>query len=290
MLGLKFNLNYRENMLNPLENSATDAASKQFEPTPAESSETAILEISPADIQLEQDEISVIKWFAAFFVLLLGASAALWIHLRKNPIATTSWVDFKESVKFASPGIKLLIFGLYQSVACTFIPLNTSWIVSAMSMQSVALTNDIWSTVFLVALVGGAASTLANLNDYHIFTLAMRNPKIAKIRNTKLFIWATTHFDRAPFLMVLLFNLAPLPIDVARILAAVHRYSRVPFAIANFLGRFIRYFLIAFITYIAADKGWLVPIALIAIAIFIPAVKYLISRVKNSSPITKNQA
>ena len=272
-------------MQNPLENSPDPVM-----PDQPESAAEVIDQASANEIELAQDDISVIKWFAAFFVLLLGASAALWIHLRKHPIATTSWADFKESVKFASPGIKLLIFGLYQSVACTFIPLNTSWMVSAMAMQSVALTGNLWSTALLVATVGGAASTLANLNDYHIFTLAMRNPKIAKIRHTKLFIWATNHFDRAPFLMVLLFNLAPLPIDVARILAAVHRYSRVPFAVANFLGRFIRYFLIAFVTYLAADKGWLVPIILIGLAVGIPAVKYLISRVKNSSPINENQA
>jgi len=45
------------------------------------------------------------------------------------------------------------------------------------------------------------------------------------------------------------FNLLPVPVDVVRILATTHRYPRVPFAAANFVGRFMRYSLIAYLIY-----------------------------------------
>jgi membrane protein DedA with SNARE-associated domain len=73
-------------------------------------------------------------------------------------------------------------------------------------------------------------------------------------------------FERAPFALLFIFNLLPIPIDVARMLAATHRYSRWPFAAANFLGRFIRYGIIAWVTYSLADKGYIAVIVLLGLA------------------------
>ena len=262
-------------------NNQADKISEQHEIAQAKA-------IEPAEF--ERDSISVTRWFAIFFAVLFSAIALLWMNLKNSPIVTDSYDEFKESVKLASPGVKLLIFGIYQTIACTFVPLYTGWIVSAMALQSVALTSSEWSTVLLVALVGATASTLANLNDYHIFTLALRSKRVAKIRNTRMYIWAQNHFQQAPFLITLLFNVAPIPVDVSRLVAAINRYNRGHFAVANFAGRFIRYTIIADITYRAGEVGWVVPVVLLAIATLIPLIKFLLRKLKNTSLNASNNA
>jgi len=172
----------------------------------------------------------------------------LGLKLQDTPLAWGNWGEFQESVKMASPTIKLLIFGLYLAFSCTFIPLNTSWLVAVVAMQSTAVTGECWSTVALVSIVGALASTVANLNDYHIFTLLLRNNRIARIRLARGYIAAERWFARSPFAILLFFNITPIPVDFSRVLAATHKYPRRLFASANFLGRFIRYAIIALIT------------------------------------------
>ncbi len=48
-------------------------------------------------------------------------------------------------------------------------------------------------------------------------------------------------FERSPFLLMVVVNVLPLPIDVVRWLAISHRYGRLPYAVSTFLGRWIRY-------------------------------------------------
>ncbi|MCK5114743.1 MAG: VTT domain-containing protein, partial [Phycisphaerae bacterium] len=191
------------------------------------------------------------------------------------PLQWGSWAEFKESVELASPTIKLLIFGLYLAFSCTFIPLNTSWLVAVVAMQSTAVTGECWSTVALVSVVGALASTVANLNDYHIFTLLLRNNRIAKIRHTRGYAAAERWFARSPFGILLFFNITPIPVDVSRVLAATHRYPRRLFASANFLGRAVRYAIIAAVTYQLGKQGWIAVVTLLAVAIVIPLAKYM---------------
>ncbi|HNX27421.1 MAG TPA: hypothetical protein PKK48_08455, partial [Phycisphaerae bacterium] len=173
----------------------------------------------------------------------------------------------------ASPLLKLLVLGLYLSICCTFLPLNTSWIISAAAMQGTAVAGNMWQTVLLVSLVGAAASTVANLNDYHLFTVMMRYHHIAKIRHTRTYAVAVKWFERSPFALLLLFNVLPIPVDVVRPLAAAHKYRRTKFAAANFIGRFARYAVIAVITYMLGRQGWIATLALLAAAVILALPK-----------------
>ena len=233
--------------------------------------------MSEAEIQSDQSqgvvvaseyhEISMVKWFAAYFVMLSGCVFALIFLLREEPLALDSWKAFQDSVIAASPAVKLLVFAIYISMCCTFLPMNTSWIVSAVSMQGVAVTGQMWSTVLVVSLIGAAASTVANLNDYHIFTLLMRSHHIAKVKHTKTFDVAIRWFEKAPFFLLVLFNILPIPVDVVRPLAASHRYGRIRFAVANFIGRFGRYAVISTVTFMLGKQGWFAVVALLGLAI-----------------------
>jgi len=181
------------------------------------------------------------------------AAAGLWLAVllssQGDAAAWGSWSRFKASLPEMSRAIKLLAFGIYISLCCTFLPLPANWIVAAVATRTVAVGTGLWDTVLLVGAVGALGSTLANLNDYHLFTWMMRHHRIAKVRHTRIYGIAVRWFDRSPFFLLVVFNILPIPVDVVRMLAATHRYPRIPFAAANFVGRMIRYGAIAYLVY-----------------------------------------
>jgi membrane protein YqaA with SNARE-associated domain len=192
------------------------------------------------------DGISVVRWFAFYAVMLAMVGAWLGILLL-GPAAGSfdSWAQFKSS----PPEVKLLTFGIYISFCCTFLFLPANWIVAVVATRTLAVGTGLWDTVLLVGLVGATASTIANLNDYHLFTWMLRHHRVAKVRHTRIYKIAARWFDKSPFFLVAVFNILPIPVDVVRMLAATHRYPRVPFAAANFVGRLIRYGAIAYLVY-----------------------------------------
>lgn len=231
----------------------------------------------------EYHGIAVKRWFIVHGLLLLGALGATFLLLGESELSFAGWDAFTTSVRQASPAVKLLIFAMYMSVCTTFLPMNTGWLVSAVAMQSVAVADDMLTTVLLVASVGAAASTVANLTDYHIFTLLMRSRRIAKVRHTRTYEVAAKWFDHNPFLLQFIFNLLPIPVDVVRILAALRRYPRLAFAAANFLGRLCRYGIIAAITYHLAEKGYWATIVLFAFAVAVGLSRLIRSRLGRSN-------
>ncbi len=229
------------------------------------------------------DGISVSRWLAAYIVFLLVCGGILtWlISIQPTGWAETAsaivdalqkkqtWADaaekFKSTFTATNPAIKLLTAAVYLSLCTTFLPLPTGWLIAAVATRQAAVGGDLWSTVLLVSLVGAAGSTIANLNDYHLFTWLLRHKRIAAVRDTAAYHRAAAWFDRSPFSIVVIFNVIPIPVDLIRMLATMKRYHRLPFAAANFLGRFIRYGVIAFVTY-WWNLGWIAVVALLALA------------------------
>ncbi len=184
-----------------------------------------------------------------------------------------------ESVQAAITGLdrndKLLAFGLYLAVCSTFLPLPTSWMVAAVALPAHAVGANVWTTTLLVTIVGSAASVVANLNDYHIFTLMLRHRHVAKLRHTRTYRMAAKWFSKGPFLLLVIFNFIPIPVDVVRLLATGYRYPRPRFAAANFIGRALRYAVIAFVTYSLADKAWVAVVALLGFALLLSLERML---------------
>ncbi len=188
------------------------------------------------------DGISVVRWFAFYAVILAAAVAWLWILVGQLTVSLDSLPEMPRTVK-------LLTLAIYASLGCTFIPLPVNLIVAIAATRTVAVGTGLWDTVLLIGVVGAGASTLANLNDYHLFTWMLRSRRIASIRHTRIYEIAARWFDKSPFFLVTVFNIMPIPVDVVRILATTHRYPRAAFAAANFVGRFIRYGAIAYLIY-----------------------------------------
>jgi len=235
----------------------------------------------------EYRKVTLRIWFAFYLVVLLAAGATLAVLLPREPVSLDTWSAFKDSVRLASPATKLLVFGIYMMISCTFLPLNTSWIVAAVAMEQYSVTGELWTTVLVVSVVGATASTMANLNDYHVFTLLLRHHRIARVRHLRMYRSAVGWFERAPFALLFIFNLLPIPVDVTRMLAATHRYSRWPFAVANFLGRLIRYAIIAFVTYRLADKGYVAVIALLGLAFVMALGRLMMGIVRRARQVKK---
>jgi membrane protein YqaA with SNARE-associated domain len=239
------------------------------------------------------DGISVGRWFLAYAALLVAAAVPLWLLAMRQDWATESWLGgglawrerlgaFADVFCTVSPALKLLAFAVYLSLCCTFLPLPTGWIVAAVATREAAVAASLSDnpavvaavTTVVVAAAGAAGSTIANLNDYHLFTWILRHRGVAKVRNTRTYHTAARWFARAPGLILVIFNVVPIPVDVVRMLAATSRYPRLPFAVANFVGRFLRYGVIAFVTF-WWDLGWVAVVALLGLAVVLAAGKGL---------------
>ena len=224
------------------------------------------------------DNVSVGRWLAFYALCLAGAAAALAVLIWRQEWSWPAWRDdFWGQLAATSPAIKLIIFGVYISLCCTFLPMNTSAMVAVVAMQDTAVCSGAAATTLLVAAVGGIASTIANLNDYHLFTLMLRHHKVARVRNTRLYGASAGWFAKSPFTILAVFNIIPIPVDVIRMLATTYRYPRAPFALANFIGRFIRYAVIAYVTYRLGEAGWVAPITLLVLAAVLLAARTISS-------------
>lgn len=174
---------------------------------------------------MEPRMISWKKWVAAFFVFLLFC-AALLLATRENPRLAQAQV--------------LILYLLYMSVAFTFFPLPTAWIV-------------LWAArevePFSVALIGTFGTCIANLHDYYIIHYLFRVEKIKKAKQTRFYKKSVEWFGRAPFATLTVASFLPIPIDVVRILAVSADYPRTRYALATFTGRLPRYLLLAYLGY-----------------------------------------
>jgi|WetSurMetagenome_2_1015567.scaffolds.fasta_scaffold25343_5 membrane protein YqaA with SNARE-associated domain len=141
----------------------------------------------------------------------------------------------------------------YMSVACTFCPLPTTWLIiwAAAPVAGIGLGISPW----LVATGGAVATALANMHDYYLLTYLYRFRPVRKIRATRLYLGVAKWYNRAPFATLVAASFLPIPIDFVRLLAISEGYSRWRFALGSFVGRWPRYLVFA----LAADwfkLGW----------------------------------
>ncbi len=220
--------------------------------------------------EMGPDGLSVKRWLLVYALYLAALLVPTAILLRD--------LDGPWQALFAHPGeftavgeqaLKLLVFAIYVSLACTFLPLPTGWLAAALATRDVGLTQNVWITTALVASIGAAGSVVANLHDYHLFTWVLRHRRIAQIRRTHLYHRAVQWFSRRPFSLLVAFNVLPIPIDVVRMLAATYRYPLRRFTAANFIGRWFRYAILAFVTFELGSYGWVAVLTLLAAAVIL---------------------
>ena len=179
------------------------------------------------ELTVPQDtrDISAKKWIATFAVFLVTAGA---LYLLSREVDSLARFEL------------LLLLLLYTSVACTFLPLPTAWIILWAAREAGPLS---------VALIAAVGTCIANLHDYYILNYLFGLDRIGKVRKTRFYLKAVRWFERAPFLTLTGASFLPIPIDVVRILAVSTGYSRLKYTAATFAGRFPRYLLLAWLGY-----------------------------------------
>ncbi len=173
----------------------------------------------------------------------------------------------------------------YLSVACTFCPLPTTWLIiwAAAPVDGGGLGLSPW----IVATGGALATAIANMHDYYLLTYLYRYKPVRKIRSTRLYLRVAKWYNRVPLATLVAAAFLPIPIDFVRLLAISEGYSRTKFALGSFVGRWPRYLAFA----LAADWfklgwQWILGIAAATIVLGLwrglpPLVNWILARVRH---------
>jgi membrane protein YqaA with SNARE-associated domain len=163
-------------------------------------------------------------------------------------LLTTVALIYLATGRDTTVGRMAMLFG-YVSLACTFLPLPT-WPAFILAAGA-----DVGLSPLVVATVGAAATATANMHDYYLVTFLYRYNRVKKIRKNRWYRVAARWYNRAPFGTLVAGSFLPIPIDVVRLMAISEGYPRLRFAMGSIVGRWPRYFLIAWL----ADRfalGW----------------------------------
>ena len=122
---------------------------------------------------------------------------------------------------------------------------------------------------FWCALAGTIGSLIACYSDYAMVGAALRHRSLAKTRNSALFQWSTKWMKRYPFAITVLFSFTPLPISIVRILAPAVEYNVRRYMLAQIVGRFPRFYLLALIGHAVMIPNWiLIGLGILLLATF----------------------
>lgn len=212
--------------------------------------ETGSVEAQAIELSLERGtQVNFRAWFYSF-LLVLGGTV-----LVTRQAALQAW-----------PAPQLALLFAYMSLACTFCPWPTAWLVMLASTPAVAGGYGI--SPLLVATVATVGTCIANLHDYYVVTFLYRYRPVRRIRKTRLYERAAGWFGRAPFVTLTAASFLPIPIDVVRLLAISQGYSRWRFTAASALGRWPRYFALAFFAE-QLNLGWQLILAVLGITVVV---------------------
>lgn len=198
-------------------------------------------------------------WFAFY---LVWAGTLTWI-------AAAAFARYEDGAAWAALPWGLALMCFYLSLCNALAPLPTGWIVMLVASDELAPGVSPVIRIGLVAILGGLATAIANLNEYHILSHRAGARLREKVRDTRAFRWAVRWFDRAPFGALTAIAFVPIPVDVIRWLAILRQYSRIRFALAYIVGRSARYVFLAVIAVSFHLNWWqilLVQLGIIALS------------------------
>lgn len=141
---------------------------------------------------------------------------------------------------FTVPPSSSILFGFffYMCFACQFFPIPT--------LPPIAFAAKVFHPA-LIAVVGAAGTSIANLNDYAILGWLFTHQKVKKIRDISTYRRLLSFFDRFAFLTMSVASFLPIPVDVIRLLAISRSYPYWKYVAGTFVGRVPRYLIIAYV-------------------------------------------
>lgn len=218
--------------------------------------------------------------------LIVTSQGARDISNKKYIVFVVSFLAFLGMVALAAyktiipyKYLTLSFYTAYMSMAFTFCPLPTIWIVLWAAREF-----NPWAVAFLGAL----ATCVAYLNDYYIFNWLHKFSRVRKIRGTKLYKSTVKWFGKAPFITLTVASFLPIPVDLIRLLSISSQYKRRFYVLACFLGRFPRYAILAIVGHeLKLSNKWL--LIILAVTVMIPAVKTGIEKLKSRGGKNENE-
>lgn len=185
-------------------------------------------------------------WFGIYLTWMIGLFA----------VALRMFGHYEAGDASAAAVWLLALTGFYVSLCNTLLPLPTAWIILLAASDDVLLFDSALWRIAAVAVLGGTATMMANLNEYHVLGYFFRARLGDRIRHTDVYRWAVRWFDVSPFQTLALIAFIPIPVDFVRWLAILRRYPRWRFAAACGLGRLPRYALLAGLSVAAHLEAW----------------------------------
>jgi membrane protein YqaA with SNARE-associated domain len=133
----------------------------------------------------------------------------------------------------------------------------------------------VWPT----ALIATAGTVGASWFDHRAFSRFFERLAGRSEHSPKWLWWVRTHFRRAPFAVIALSGLSPLPFFPFKALAFAERYPIAPYLGAVALGRLPRYLLLAWVGHLFRIPFW----AFVAVALLLclPTLKRLLWQREN---------
>jgi len=108
----------------------------------------------------------------------------------------------------------------------------------------------------LIALVAAAGNLAAGWVDYHFFTPLLKMKFAKGYKKTKTYNKTLQWFNRAPFWVVVLFALTPLPFYVVKFFVFSSGYSMPRYIAAILVGRLPRFYLLALAGHFLKIPTW----------------------------------
>jgi len=195
-----------------------------------------LIKLLTATPSAKHDRLNMRLWFATFCVYLAAVTAASLLALQ--------WYGRTG----CDAGRAIGLFGMFVfcfSIACTFVPIPTSWFVLLLASPVGGIALEPLPRVLIVAALGAFATAVSHVNEYHVICYLLRLGRAHRLKETRVYKWAEELFELSPFLLQLTFNVVPFPADPARWMAIIYGYPLGKFFLAHWIGRFIRYTLLA---------------------------------------------
>jgi len=182
--------------------------------------------------------------------------------------------------------ILLVSFGIMTLLVSFFLPIyqgltHLFWL-SIISNTVIPLTpnepivllyGQLYSSL-LVAIISTIAVSLIEFINYQILVPVLEINKIKIFREKRSFQRAEYYFNKLPFTSLVVSCLTPIPFFPFRILAVTTGYSIIKYVSSVFVGRFPRYYILAFTGKMLNLPTW-VYITIIIIVLVIALAKNL---------------
>jgi MoaA/NifB/PqqE/SkfB family radical SAM enzyme/membrane protein YqaA with SNARE-associated domain len=172
-------------------------------------------------------------------------------------------------------GLLALYFRIYKShlhpqliLFIYSIPANSA--ISLFSHEVALIDYGAHQPVFLSTLTATLGTIVAGFLDWHIFVPLLNWEKAAAYRRYRLYRYCIDHFNKAPFIVILVTGFTPIPFFPFKFLAFSVKYPLRKYLAALILARSPRYYILAWLGSNFSIPGWVLITAFLAI--FIPAL------------------